>query len=67
MFIVRGSPREMLSILSHGVKVADLYGRYNPDKFRGVLVLRSQALLRRVEWEKLVLRSSSTTENGLAG
>jgi hypothetical protein len=54
-------------MLSHAVKVADLYGRYNPDKFRGVLVLRSQALLRRVEWEKLVLRSSSTTENGLAG
>jgi len=36
-----------------GREVADLYGRYNPDKFRGVLVLRSEALLRRVECEKL--------------
>jgi len=36
-----------------GREVADLYGRYNPDKFRDVLVLRSEALLRRVEWEKL--------------
>lgn len=50
-----------------GREVADLYGRCNPDKFRGVLVLRSEALLRRVEWEKLVLCNSSTMENGLGG